>query len=514
MTHASVEALFEQPFATLPELIRAQALARPSHIALIDPAGQFTYQQADAAMDRIAAALQLDGFQPNDVAAICATTSIPYALVFLAVLRAGGTVAPLAPSATPESLAAMVQDCGAHWLFWDGGVAEALAPVTASLPARRIALDNSGHGTDFETWLAPPGTQPRPVWATPEQAFNIIYSSGTTGQPKGIVQPNSLRWAQFRRILYTPDAITLISTPLYSNTTLVSFLPTLANGGTVILLPKFQAGVFLALAARHRATHAMLVPVQYRRLLAHPDFDATDLSAFQMKFCTSAPFAADLKAEILRRWPGGLVEFYGMTEGGGSCALAAHEFPHKLATVGRPMEGHDIRLIDDAGHEVPEGQAGEIVGRSPAMMNGYHNRPQATREAEWFSPEGERYIRTGDIGRFDAEGFLTLIDRKKDMIISGGFNIYPSDLEAVLLQHPSIEEAAVFAIPSETWGETPAAAVVARPGASVSPEMLRDWANERLGKTQRLAVVHVVDALPRSAIGKVLKRELRDGLRV
>jgi acyl-CoA synthetase (AMP-forming)/AMP-acid ligase II len=176
------------------------------------------------------------------------------------------------------------------------------------------------------------------------------------------------------------------------------------------------------------------------------------------------------------------------------------------------MEGHDIRLIDDAGVEVTEGEAGEIVGRSPAMMTGYHNRPEATRDAEWWSPQGERFIRTGDIGRFDADGFLTLIDRKKDMIISGGFNIYPSDLEAELLAHPAVEEASVFGVASADWGETPVAAVVLRPDAAENAESLRAWVNQRVGKTQRLAAVRVVDALPRSAIGKVLKRELRASL--
>ena len=504
-----IEVLFAQPFGTLPDLFRAQAEARPRHIALIDPAGDISYGNADAVIDRVAAALQRDGFKDSDVAAICASSSIPYALVFLGVLRAGGTVAPLAPSATAASLADMVRDSGAQFLFLDRDVAASLAPVVERLPARRIALDGSDAGVAFEAWLAPAGAQPQAVTADPGRAFNIIYSSGTTGTPKGIVQPNSLRWAQFRRILYTQDAVTMISTPLYSNTTLVSFLPTLANGGTVVLLPKFDAETFLRLAALHRATHAMLVPVQYRRLMQHPDFDSYDLSAFQMKFCTSAPFAGDLKAEVVRRWPGGLVEFYGMTEGGGSCALEAHAYPANLGTVGRPMEGHDIRLIDDAGREVPAGEAGEIVGRSPAMMIGYHNRPEATRDAEWWSPAGERFIRTGDIGRFDADGFLTLIDRKKDMIISGGFNIYPSDLEAELLAHTDVEEAAVFGVPSDAWGETPVAAVVLRPAALVDGETLREWVNQRVGKTQRLAAVRVTEALPRSAIGKVLKRELR-----
>ncbi len=506
----TVEELLQQPFGTLPDLIRAHATERPDQIAVVDAGASLTYREFDTRLDRVAAALQRDGLTLGDVGAICASASVAYATAFLGILRAGGTVSPLAPSSTPESVAGMVEDCGAHILFLDREVAAALAPVAARLPRLRVALDDSDVGAPFEDWLGEPGAKPRPVTVQPDAAFNIIYSSGTTGKPKGIVQPNSLRWAQVRRGAYTEEAVTVVSTPLYSNTTLVSFLPTLANGGTVVVLPKFDAAEFLRLAERHRATHAMLVPVQYRRLMQHPDFEAHDLSSFRMKFSTSAPFPAELMAEVLRRWPGGLIEFYGMTEGGGSCALLAHEFPDKLHTVGRPMEGHDIRLIDEQGREVAAGEAGEVVGRSPAMMKGYHNQPEETRKAEWVSPAGERFIRTGDVGRFDADGFLTLIDRKKDMIISGGFNIYPSDLEAELTAHPDVAEASVFGVASEAWGETPVAAVVMRPGADVSDGELRAWVNARVGKTQRLAELHLVDALPRSAIGKVLKRELRE----
>ncbi|MDO8274442.1 MAG: AMP-binding protein, partial [Serpentinimonas sp.] len=242
----------------------------------------------------------------------------------------------------------------------------------------------------------------------------------------------------------------------------------------------------------------------------HPEFGRFDLSAFRYKFSTSAPLSAELKTDILRRWPGGLVEFYGMTEGGGSCILNAHLHPTKLDTVGQPAEGHDVRLIDDAGQEVPVGDLGEIVGRSGAMMLGYHQQDEKTREAEWISPQGERFIRTGDIGRFDADGFLTLMDRKKDMIISGGFNIYPSDLEAVLLQHPEVSDASVIGVPSEAWGETPVAFVVLKNGAAAEDAALLQWVNQRVGKTQRLAGLQRIDDLPRSAIGKVLKRELRD----
>ena len=503
-------------FDTIPDMIRRHAEARPDHDALIQDGRRLSYAGLDALMDRIAAALQRDGVGPRESIAVCASTSIDYAALFVGALRAGVAVAPIAPSSTPDSIATMVADSGAKLFFLDAEVADALAGVVDRIAVPRIALDGSDAGAAFEAWLAAEGARPAPVTVEPDWPFNIIYSSGTTGAPKGIVQSHGMRFQHVNRgeaSGYGPDAVTLLSTPLYSNTTLVSFFPTLALGGAVVLMKKFDAKAYLELAQAHRVTHTMLVPVQYGRLMAHPDFDSYDLSAFRMKFCTSAPFAGALKAEILRRWPGGLVEYFGMTEGGGSCALVAHEWPDKLHTVGRPIPGHDIRLIDEDGREVPVGEAGEIVGSSGAIMNGYHNQPGKTSEATWMSPDGKRFIRTGDVGRFDEDGFLTLMDRKKDMIISGGFNIYPSDLEAVVKQHPDVADAAVVGVPSEQWGETPVAYVVPRPGATgdaPDPASLKAWVNERLGKTQRLADVRLIDELPRSHIGKVLKRELRD----
>jgi acyl-CoA synthetase (AMP-forming)/AMP-acid ligase II len=244
--------------------------------------------------------------------------------------------------------------------------------------------------------------------------------------------------------------------------------------------------------------------------MAVPEFGAFDLSSFKNKFCTSAPFRAELKADVLARWPGGLVEFYGMTEGGGTCILLAHLHPDKLHTVGQPAATSDMRLIDDEGHELPAGAIGEVVGHSPGRMTGEHRGPEQTREVEWFDVHGKRFIRTGDVGRFDVEGFLTLLDRRKDMIISGGFNIYPSDLEAELRLHPGVEDVAVTGVPSGQWGETPVAFVRLRSGATDGAGQIMAWYNARAGKTQRLAALYFIDELPRSAIGKVLKRELRE----
>ncbi|MEZ5939177.1 MAG: class I adenylate-forming enzyme family protein [Hyphomonadaceae bacterium] len=510
----SSEKLLSSPFATMSDLVRAHAAERPGHIAVVEGDRQVSYAELDVLVDRAASSMQRDGVGQGGAAAICAPSSIEYVVVFLAALRVGAAACPLSPSSTPQALAAMIRDCAAGLLFCDDAVAAALDGLEDAPKPKRVAIEGT-HAVSFSEWLAPEGSKPTPVDIDPASPFNIIYSSGTTGTPKGIVQPHAMRWGHVRRSEsqgYGPECVTVASTPLYSNTTLVSVIPTLVRGGTLILMRKFDARKFLELAQEHHATHAMLVPVQYRRIMDLLDFDSFDLSSFHMKTCTSAPFPADLKADVLKRWPGGLVEFYGMTEGGGTCVLKAHENPDKLHTVGQPAEGHDIRVIDENGKELPAGELGEVVGRSMAMMSGYHNLPEKTAEAEWYSPDGLRFIRTGDVGRFDQDGFMILGDRKKDMIISGGFNIYPADLEAVLSRHEAVAECAVVAAPSRDWGETPAAFVVLKPGTTADPDALRAWANDQLGRMQRIAILKIVDTLPRSPIGKVLKRELRDTL--
>ncbi len=505
----SAEALLASDFAALPDLIRAHAADRPGHVALIEGDAQLDTAGLAALMDRIAFALQRDGVRSGDAVAICARNSIAYAAAFCGILATGAVVALLAPSSAPASLTMMLADSGAKVFLLDGETGRALKESGHEPQGRRVALDDSEVGQPFSQWIGPAGAKPKDVSIHPDHPFDIIYSSGTTGAPKGIVQPHSMRWGQFKRFSYK-GAVTIVSTPLYSNTTLVVFLPTLAHGGTAVLMAKFDAGQFLRLSQERRATHAMLVPVQYRRIMERPDFGQYDLSSYVLKLSTSAPFPATLKADVLRRWPGGLVEVYGMTEGGGATMLVAHQFPLKLHTVGQPMPGHDIRIIDEEGREVERGRVGEVVGRSPAMMTGYHNQPKKTLEAEWRDAEGRRFIRTGDIGRFDEDGFLILLDRSKDVIISGGFNIYPSDIEAEIVRHGAVLEAAVIGVPSERWGETPAAFVVLRQGAKVDGPALMDWVNARLGKTQRLSTLTIVDSLRRSAIGKVLKRELRE----
>ena len=493
----------EIPFTPIGELALGHARTRPDAPAITVEGTTLSWAQLAARAARVAASLQRDGLQVGSAIAIISTTNTDYVALYLGALMAGVAVAPMPPSATPEQLKAMVTDSGAPLLFLDQANADALAHIEFS--ARTILIEQ------LDDWLAttPPAPLTTPTDELLRHPFNIIYSSGTTGVPKGIVHSWSMRWSHLvggAAAGYGPDSVTLLATPLYSNTTLVAALPCLAWGGHLVMMPKFDARRFLELAQAHRATHSMLVPVQYRRIMDLPDFEQFDLSSYQLKFCTSAPFAADLKADVLRRWPGGLVEYWGMTEGGGGTVLVAHNHPDKLHTIGVPLPGAELRLVKEDGTEAAVGEVGEIVGHSAATMLGYANRPEATRATQWQHPDGRIFIKTGDLARRDADGFIELVGRAKDIIISGGFNIYPIDIETVLAELPEVKDCAVVGIPSRAWGESPVAFVV----SSADPEHLRQWANERLGKVQRLAAVVPVDELPRSAIGKILKRELRD----
>ncbi|MDM7929880.1 class I adenylate-forming enzyme family protein [Blastomonas fulva] len=509
-----ISAELEREFGNWPGIIAAWGNAQQDAIALNDGRGQISWGTLSASVDRIAAQLLADGLERGQAVAILGTTGIPYALAYLAAIRAGGCAAPLTTSATPRQLANMLADSGAIHLFVDSEKRAELLASGVELPVvRHIMLDAAAEGAPvLGDWMAPAGSVPDVAPPQPGDAFNIIYSSGTTGTPKGIVHSHAMRWRQsvagFQAI-YSEHARAILSTPLYSNTTLAVFLPSIVHGGMVRLMGKFDAGQWLKAAQEMRATHTMLVPVQYQRLMSDPAFDSHDLSSMQVKFCTSAPFSAELKAESLRRFPGGLVEIYGMTEGGVVCMLQAHNFPDKLHTVGQPVKGHDLKVIDEEGRELPPGSKGEMVGRSPTMMSGYKNQPDKTRDMEWRDADGNLWFKMGDIGIVDEDGFVQIVGRAKDMIISGGFNIYPKDLEEILMQQPGVADAAVVGMPSERWGETPVGFVVAAPDHALDLDQLLATVNAELGKTQRLSALHPIDELPRSHIGKILKTDLR-----
>lgn len=480
----------------------AAAAAHPDKIAVIDESGAQNWAEFSSLATAVAGRLRRDGLGQGQRVAALAENSARYLAVYAGIVLAGACVVPLPVGADPRTLRKMIQDSAAALLFASGAQLDRARSLGCARVIDLADLADWAHGCRLEA----------PIPVSRHSYFDLIYSSGTTGSPKGIIHDHLFRNRQLERMPrfgLDGDARLLMSTPLYSNTTLVAALPVLAKGGTIVSMAKFDTSRFLQLSQRHRITHAMLVPVQYMRLMDAPDFDSFDLSAYRAKMSTSAPLPAPLKRQLLQRWPGDLYEVYGMTEGGVSTVLDCAAHPDKLETVGQPAEGCDARIIDARGRQMPQGDFGEIVGRSGAMMQGYLNAADKTREVLWTSPEGLDFIRTGDMGRFDADGFLHLLDRKKDMILSGGFNIYATDIETVLRDHPEVADVAVIAIPSREWGETPLGLVLCKAGAASSADQIRDWANSRLGKTQRLSAVEIRTELPRNAIGKIEKRMLR-----
>ena len=447
------------------------------------------------------------GLRPGDRLAMLSEPSVEFLVSFVAGLACGGCVVPLPAIVSDKALGRVLVDCGAGIVLVSSAMADRIPALDVS------ELQAFGLDAPVADWSGFDTVTPAPWVYEPvpqDSLFNIIYSSGTTGTPKGIVHDQLYRFRQLQRMralgVYE-NAITLVATATYSNTTLTPVIATLGNGGTLIMMPKFTAEAYLSRVKTERPSHTMIVPIQIQRILEHPSFETSALESLQATVITSSPWPLSIKEQAVSAWPGKLLEMYGMTEGGLTTVLDTKAFPEKLGTVGKPSPLADVRIVDEQGAAMPVGETGEIIGRSPTMMNGYFGRPDLTINASIELADGLTYFRSGDLGRFDADGFLTLSGRSKDVIISGGFNIYAIDLEEVLFAHPQIVEAAVIGVPDKKWGETPVAYVVADRNADA--EALREGANGELGRVQHITALQIVDELPRNALGKVQKNDLR-----
>jgi acyl-CoA synthetase (AMP-forming)/AMP-acid ligase II len=507
---------FQAPGVTLPNVVALHGKWRGARTALIEGERRLTWREFERETARAANGLAMLGLSSGDRIAVLMDNSLEMVVLLFGILRFGAVAVPLNVSISDVAVARMVEDADARAIFASHRhcrrVDDLRVQSEAVARAVRVALGGEHlEWTEFHEWLAAQS----PEWhatVEPHQECNIIYSSGTTGVPKGIVHTHGSRmhWAVDLALVlrYRSDCVTLCSLGLFSNITWVAMLCTVLVGGTMVVVPSFDAAAAIELIAREGVSHGTFVPVQLQRLLAVPNLEQLDLSSLDALMCCGSPLAPDIKREFPRRFNCHLIELYGLTEG--LCTiLAPEDFERKIESVGKPFIGTDLRIIGEDDQELPQGETGEIVGWGPLLMSGYHGNDAASREATWTDGRGRRWLRTGDLGRLDADGFLYIVDRKKDMILSGGQNIYPADIEAVMRTHPDVADVAVVGVRSLQWGETPVAVVVPAPNTPLLEQVLMEWTNARVGKQQRIRRVVCRASLPRNANGKVLKRELR-----
>jgi len=505
------------PAPLIPDILRLNGRWRRDRTALACGNATRSWGEFDRDTERVANALLALGVGRGAAVGVLMNNGIPMVEVMFGAMKAGACIVPLNLSVSDDGIERMLADAGVSIVVATPAQRARLDALRPRLPGIAtngwICVDGGEGWTDYRAWRDAAEASRCPADPQSDDACNIIYSSGTTALPKGIVHSHRRRieWAYDVGIAlrYDSAAIALCAVGLFSNISWVAMLCSFLAGGSVVIMEHFDAGEFLALVGRHRCTHAAMVPLQFQLIVEHPDFARHDLRSLRWLCTVGSPIHPMLKKRVAREFGCGLIELYGLTEGI-ITTLDPEEVESHTASVGKPVPGTDLAIIDDEGSELPPGEVGEIVGWSRFVMSGYHNRPDATAEALWRDPGGRQWLRTGDLGRIDENGFLYIVDRKKDMILSGGQNIYPADIEAVLKEHPAVFDCGVIGIPHEKWGETPLGLVVLRPGhANADTEAMRNWANERLGKQQRLARIDFIAELPRNPNGKLLKRELR-----
>lgn len=511
------------------DVLGERARLSPDRIALVlaESGRRFTYAELGARVVRCARVMREGlGLSAGDRLAILSGNRVELLDHLLAPGKSGVILVPLSTRLTARELAQVLEDGAVSALVYDGEYAEIVRELRrmvalptgdgrkvvrawVALDAERRAYEEDAVFDELAALLEP--SDWRRAACGPEDVYCLLYTSGTTGRPKGVVIPHRmLAWNAYNTAVcwqLGEGDVSPLFTPLYHAGGLAAFLlPILAVGGTVVLHQRFDPGEVWRVIERERCTVVMGVPTIHKMLMEAPEFATADVSGLRWLISGGAPLPLYILETFQRR---GLVlkQGYGLTEVGVNCfSMTVEESVCKAGSIGRPLMFTETRLVDAEGRDVPDGEVGELWLRGPHVSLGYWRNPEATAAA--LDPDG--WFHTGDLARRDAEGFHTIAGRVKDMLISGGVNVYPAEIEAEILQHPGVEDAAVVGVPHPSWGETGVAFVVARPGQDPTAEALAAFLEPRLARYKIPRELIRVDALPRTPYGKVVKGELRE----
>jgi acyl-CoA synthetase (AMP-forming)/AMP-acid ligase II len=479
----------------------------------------WTYRETVELSHRIAFALRGAGVTAGALVAVLSPNDPMGYACMMGLMRAGAAWLPVNGRNPAAENIATLQARRAQWLFFHPAYAAEAAQIRAAVPSLRgaVCIGSDGPGAPaLAQWMAPEGCPRVEVAARANDLAAIVSTGGTTGAPKGAMLTHQAFETMVATYLacmpVTERPVHLVVAPMTHGAGATTF-PLLALGGTQVFVAKPEPGAILAAIERHRVTHLFMPPTMIYMLLAHADVRAHDYSSLRYFMYAAAPMAAEKLREALSVFGPVMAQTFGQVEAPMVCtylspqdhveALAQH--PERLLSCGRPTALTRVAIMDDEGKLLPPGERGEIVVQGSLVMSGYHEQPDATAEASAFG-----WHHTGDIGLVDGDGYVYIVDRKRDMIISGGFNIYPSEIEQVLWAHPAVQDCAVIGVPDDKWGEAVKAIVQLKPGATVDAEVLLAHCRERLGGTKAPKTLELWPDLPRSAVGKVLKKTIRE----